>query len=56
MVGGLMVSAAMVLASLGTTIIHLYLCVGVIGGKSLFFCSFVILTLTDSDQKGQIDQ
>lgn len=28
-----MVSAAMVLSSFGTTIIHLYLCVGVIGGK-----------------------
>ena len=33
MVGGLMVSTAMVLASFGTTIMHLYLCVGVIGGK-----------------------
>lgn len=33
MLGGLMVSAAMVLSSFGTTIIHLYLCVGVIGGK-----------------------
>ncbi|XP_037832772.1 monocarboxylate transporter 2-like isoform X2 [Kryptolebias marmoratus] len=37
MVGGLMVSIAMVLASLGTTIIHLYLCVGVIGGFGLAF-------------------
>ncbi|GLD50123.1 monocarboxylate transporter 2-like protein [Lates japonicus] len=37
MVGGLMVSAAMVLASFGTTIIHLYLCVGVIGGFGLAF-------------------
>lgn len=31
-VGGLMVGVAMVTASLGTTIWHLYLCVGVIGG------------------------
>ncbi|KAM8864649.1 monocarboxylate transporter 2-like isoform 2-T4 [Spinachia spinachia] len=35
MVGGLMVSAGMVLASFGTTIMHLYLCVGVIGGFGL---------------------
>lgn len=43
MVGGLMVSAGMVLASYGTSIIHLYLCVGVIGGKScVHFCMFVI--------------
>lgn len=31
-VGGLMVGLAMVTASFGTTILHLYLCVGVIGG------------------------
>uniref|UniRef100_A0A7N6B067 Major facilitator superfamily (MFS) profile domain-containing protein n=1 Tax=Anabas testudineus TaxID=64144 RepID=A0A7N6B067_ANATE len=37
MVGGVMVSAAMVLASFGTTIMHLYLCVGVIGGLGLAF-------------------
>ncbi|AWP10322.1 putative monocarboxylate transporter 2-like [Scophthalmus maximus] len=37
MAGGLMVSGAMVLASFGTTIIHLYLCVGVIGGFGLAF-------------------
>ncbi|XP_072305207.1 monocarboxylate transporter 2-like [Eucyclogobius newberryi] len=37
MVGGLMVSAGMVLASFGTSIIHLYLCVGVIGGLGLAF-------------------
>ncbi|XP_075331631.1 monocarboxylate transporter 2-like [Odontesthes bonariensis] len=37
MVGGLMVSAAMVLSSFGTTIMHLYLCVGVIGGFGLAF-------------------
>ncbi|KAF6715987.1 Monocarboxylate transporter 2 [Oryzias melastigma] len=37
MLGGLMVSAAMVLSSFGTTIIHLYLCVGVIGGFGLAF-------------------
>uniref|UniRef100_UPI0037E7977A monocarboxylate transporter 2-like n=1 Tax=Semicossyphus pulcher TaxID=241346 RepID=UPI0037E7977A len=37
MVGGVMVCAAMVLASFGTTIIHLYLCVGVIGGFGLAF-------------------
>ncbi|KAK9514972.1 hypothetical protein VZT92_025651 [Zoarces viviparus] len=35
MVGGLMVSAGMVLASFGQTIMHLYLCVGVIGGFGL---------------------
>ncbi|XP_037334202.1 monocarboxylate transporter 2-like [Pungitius pungitius] len=35
MVGGLMVSAGMVLASFGRTIMHLYLCVGVIGGFGL---------------------
>lgn len=33
MVGGVLVSTGMVLASFGTSIIHLYLCVGVIGGK-----------------------
>ncbi|XP_035512910.1 monocarboxylate transporter 2 [Morone saxatilis] len=37
MVGGVMVSTAMVLASFGKTIIHLYLCVGVIGGFGLAF-------------------
>ncbi|XP_042347569.1 monocarboxylate transporter 2 [Plectropomus leopardus] len=37
MVGGLLVSAGMVLASFGTTIVHLYLCVGVIGGLGLAF-------------------
>ncbi|XP_070766460.1 monocarboxylate transporter 2-like isoform X2 [Enoplosus armatus] len=37
MVGGVMVSTAMVLASFGSTIIHLYLCVGVIGGFGLAF-------------------
>ncbi|KAM8831192.1 monocarboxylate transporter 2 isoform 1-T2 [Synchiropus picturatus] len=37
MVGGIMVSAGMVLASFGTSIIHLYLCVGVIGGFGLAF-------------------
>ncbi|XP_069560479.1 monocarboxylate transporter 2-like [Brachyistius frenatus] len=35
LVGGLMVCTAMVLASFGSTIIHLYLCVGVIGGFGL---------------------
>uniref|UniRef100_G3NGW8 Solute carrier family 16 member 7 n=1 Tax=Gasterosteus aculeatus TaxID=69293 RepID=G3NGW8_GASAC len=35
MVGGLMVSTGMVLASFGRTIMHLYLCVGVIGGFGL---------------------
>ncbi|XP_047433822.1 monocarboxylate transporter 2 [Mugil cephalus] len=37
MLGGLLVSSGMVLASFGTTIIHLYLCVGVIGGFGLAF-------------------
>uniref|UniRef100_A0A665TNJ9 Monocarboxylate transporter 2-like n=1 Tax=Echeneis naucrates TaxID=173247 RepID=A0A665TNJ9_ECHNA len=37
LVGGIMVSAAMVLASFGTTIMHLYLCVGVVGGFGLAF-------------------
>ncbi|CAJ1084733.1 monocarboxylate transporter 2-like [Xyrichtys novacula] len=37
MVGGVMVCTAMVLASFGTTIIHLYLCIGVIGGFGLAF-------------------
>lgn len=37
MVGGVMVSAGMILASFGSTIIHLYLCVGVIGGFGLAF-------------------
>ncbi|KAK7128615.1 hypothetical protein R3I94_016995 [Phoxinus phoxinus] len=36
-VGGLMVGLAMVMASFGTTIVHLYLCVGVIGGFGLAF-------------------
>ncbi|KTF90941.1 hypothetical protein cypCar_00013345 [Cyprinus carpio] len=35
--GGLMVGVAMVMASFGTTILHLYLCVGVIGGFGLAF-------------------
>ncbi|XP_003963548.2 monocarboxylate transporter 2 [Takifugu rubripes] len=37
MVGGLMVSAGMMLASFGTSIIHLYLCVGIISGFGLAF-------------------
>uniref|UniRef100_A0A8C6V1Z6 Solute carrier family 16 member 7 n=1 Tax=Neogobius melanostomus TaxID=47308 RepID=A0A8C6V1Z6_9GOBI len=37
MVGGLLVGLGMVLASFGTSIIHLYLCVGVIGGFGLAF-------------------
>ncbi|XP_076839699.1 monocarboxylate transporter 2 [Brachyhypopomus gauderio] len=37
MVGGLMVGVSMVAASFGTTIIHLYICVGVIGGMGLAF-------------------
>uniref|UniRef100_A0A3Q3JAG5 Major facilitator superfamily (MFS) profile domain-containing protein n=1 Tax=Monopterus albus TaxID=43700 RepID=A0A3Q3JAG5_MONAL len=37
LLGGLMVGAAMVLASYGTTIIHLYVCVGLIGGFGLAF-------------------
>ncbi|XP_042265483.1 monocarboxylate transporter 2-like [Thunnus maccoyii] len=37
MVGGVMVCTGMVLASFGTSIIHLYLCVGVIGGFGLAF-------------------
>lgn len=36
-----MVSAAMVLASFGTTIMHLYLCVGIIGGKLFFSLIFI---------------
>lgn len=35
--GGLMVGVAMVTASFGTSILHLYLCVGVIGGFGLAF-------------------
>lgn len=37
MVGGVMVGSAMVLASFGTSIMHLYLCVGLIGGFGLAF-------------------
>ncbi|CAN9515994.1 unnamed protein product [Ophioblennius macclurei] len=37
MVGGLMVCLGMLLASFATSIIHLYLCVGVIGGLGLAF-------------------
>nr|XP_046252978.1 monocarboxylate transporter 2 isoform X2 [Scatophagus argus] len=37
MVGGVLVSTAMVLASFGSSIIHLYLCIGVIGGFGLAF-------------------
>ncbi|XP_072512491.1 monocarboxylate transporter 2 [Salminus brasiliensis] len=37
MVGGLLVGVAMVAASFGTTIMHLYICVGVIGGTGLAF-------------------
>ncbi|XP_056305997.1 monocarboxylate transporter 2 [Danio aesculapii] len=36
-VGGLMVGVAMVTASFGSSILHLYLCVGVIGGFGLAF-------------------
>lgn len=46
MVGGVLVSTAMVLASFGTTIIHLYLCIGVIGGKQSFF-AFSLLIILD---------
>lgn len=44
MVGGILVSTGMVLASFGTSIIHLYLCVGVIGGKYIFFSLFFLIT------------
>ncbi|KAM4610681.1 monocarboxylate transporter 2-like [Polymixia lowei] len=37
MVGGLLVGAGMLTASFGSTIVHLYLCVGVIGGFGLAF-------------------
>ncbi|XP_020785448.2 monocarboxylate transporter 2-like [Boleophthalmus pectinirostris] len=37
MVGGLILGVGMILASLGTSIIHLYLCVGIIGGFGLAF-------------------
>ncbi|KAJ4933758.1 hypothetical protein JOQ06_006569 [Pogonophryne albipinna] len=37
MVGGLLVSTGMILASFGRTIMHLYLCVGLIGGFGLAF-------------------
>uniref|UniRef100_A0A672YI81 Monocarboxylate transporter 2-like n=1 Tax=Sphaeramia orbicularis TaxID=375764 RepID=A0A672YI81_9TELE len=37
MVGGVMVGTAMLLASFGTSIMHLYLCVGLIGGFGLAF-------------------
>ncbi|XP_062397956.1 monocarboxylate transporter 2-like isoform X2 [Sardina pilchardus] len=37
MVGGVMVGAGMVASSFGTTIMHLYICVGVIGGFGLSF-------------------
>uniref|UniRef100_A0A8B9M1M3 Solute carrier family 16 member 1 n=1 Tax=Astyanax mexicanus TaxID=7994 RepID=A0A8B9M1M3_ASTMX len=37
MVGGLLVGVGMVAASFGTTIMHLYICVGVIGGIGLAF-------------------
>lgn len=43
MVGGLMVGAAMVAASFGNTIMHLYLCVGVIGGTVFYDC-FVLFS------------
>lgn len=43
MVGGVMVSAGMVLASFGRTIMHLYLCVGVIGGTFLYFSLSIII-------------
>ncbi|XP_061113344.1 monocarboxylate transporter 1-like isoform X3 [Conger conger] len=35
--GGLMCAAAMVTASFGTTIMHLYICIGIIGGMGLAF-------------------
>lgn len=34
MVGGLLVSAGMMLASFGTSIMHLYLCIGIISGEN----------------------
>ncbi|KAI4824058.1 hypothetical protein KUCAC02_012601 [Chaenocephalus aceratus] len=37
MVGGILVSTGMILASFGKTIMHLYLCVGLIGGFGLAF-------------------
>ncbi|KAI5612366.1 solute carrier family 16, member 7 (monocarboxylic acid transporter 2) [Silurus asotus] len=36
-VGGLMTGVAMIVASFGTTIVHLYICIGVIGGLGLAF-------------------
>ncbi|KAF5901541.1 monocarboxylate transporter 2, partial [Clarias magur] len=36
-IGGLMAGVSMIAASFGTTIIHLYICVGVIGGLGLAF-------------------
>uniref|UniRef100_A0A3B3YFS4 Major facilitator superfamily (MFS) profile domain-containing protein n=1 Tax=Poecilia mexicana TaxID=48701 RepID=A0A3B3YFS4_9TELE len=46
MVGGLMVCVGMVLGSLGTSIINLYLCVRVIGGFGLAFTLQPALTIT----------
>lgn len=43
MVGGVMVCTGMVLASFGNSIVHLYLCVGVIGGK-YFVVSLLIMS------------
>ncbi|XP_030623033.1 monocarboxylate transporter 2 [Chanos chanos] len=37
MVGGLLVSVGMIISSFGTSITHLYICVGVIGGFGLAF-------------------
>ncbi|KAG5282765.1 hypothetical protein AALO_G00059710 [Alosa alosa] len=37
MIGGVMVGAGMVASSFGTTIMHLYICVGIIGGFGLSF-------------------
>ncbi|XP_055366052.1 monocarboxylate transporter 1-like isoform X2 [Betta splendens] len=48
MAGGLMVSVAMVMASFGTTIMHLYLCVGVLGGLGLAFNLQPSLTIIGS--------
>lgn len=41
MIGGLLVGVGMVTASFGTTIMHLYLCVGVIGGTFVTICENV---------------
>lgn len=43
MLGGLLCGVSMVTASFGTSIIYLYLCIGIIGGKVLGYFLYILV-------------